>query len=1152
MQAHLRSADDKGSVRATSIVLLTGSPTLIGNVLTRGSNGALATQDGVTLVVGDIVAVMYEGGAGNPYYSGTASTTNGIYTVTALGSAGAPWQLTRATNFDTTNDVTAGAYFFVSEGTNQGNSQWALMTDDPIVLLTNTPILVSSTAAAGGSLAAGTYYHRITSVVTVDAVDYECATTTELSGTTAGGNLTSNLVWTAYTYATKYKVYRSSVSNTYGATTYLGTTTSASYSDSGAALATGTPPTASALQFSKIGSNAFYSAGNGIDISATVISVLVSGSTTYTANRILYHGSTSTISSNASFLFDGTNLAVGRTSASFLVHIGNTSQIVNQASATENYIGFYKNSVPDYVGSIGTSVPGSGAVNSALVFSNYTGAWAETWRITSAGILQSNGAQTITTSSGALTIVPATYTLIGSGVVGTPAGVCSIQVNSGTTTIGSGIALALNAINGTNNNYAGIAFVDGVGSVVNTISSKITSHGSHIGDLVFGSGSAAWMTIQSGNVGIGTTSPAIKLTVNGASASFIVNNTNVSEANRSGFLINATSASPAVWQFSLTDVDGNSGLSYMGFKSGNVGIGTTAPGAKLHVDDTSGVAALSNLARLSHSGWSSTYFDINWNVLGGKVALQIIDSSSGASGIVLNSDGNVGIGTTAPATTLDISAATGTLRLTSSTGTNISYLSINNTGGTSYVGMESSAGGQFLTGTPAYAMCLASGAGRALCFGVNNSNLIMTIATGGNVGIGTTTPGELLQTSGGNIECLYGTAGSANYIRVRNTDSTNTASHTRCWIYSTGAGGGDPELVWTVGGVISWVAGIDNSDSDKWMLGLNTAVGNAPFLTVTTAGNVGIGTATPLVKLDVGSPVGQTTTAGAAGLIRNYTSADSTPYTQARMIVYGGTGVDTGNWGYLAYGADASMRVVYGKTGSGNNLYWGTSSAMDGTGTFTPNMTLSMAGNLGIGTTTPGAKLDVSGGGVKITGTNPGPEVAGISFGGDATNGGTIRGDGNGGTHDVTILNRSGSVALGVLTGTYNVAIPNGKLCIGMAAPTYTCDITGTLRATSTVNFSGLTASSSITTDGSSNLTATPLLGGTVARAVWYTIGDGAALTYSLSHSFATRNVTVFVYKNSSPWDQWIVDNTRDSTGSVVLTFLTAPGVDAFKACIMA
>ncbi len=79
------------------------------------------------------------------------------------------------------------------------------------------------------------------------------------------------------------------------------------------------------------------------------------------------------------------------------------------------------------------------------------------------------------------------------------------------------------------------------------------------------------------------------------------------------------------------------------------------------------------------------------------------------------------------------------------------------------------------------------------------------------------------------------------------------------------------------------------------------------------------------------------------------TGVDASPYTQSRLIVYGGPGIDTNNWAYFGYGADTALRVVYGKSGGGGTIQFGSSSATDNTGTFTPTATLDLTGNFATG-----------------------------------------------------------------------------------------------------------------------------------------------------------------------------------------------------------
>ena len=93
------------------------------------------TIDGVAVVAGDRVLVK----------SQTAGSGNGIYLV----AAGA-W--TRATDFDAASEV-LGAAVFVSEGTTQGNQQWFMTTDAPIIL--GTTALVWAQVGGGASYTAG-------------------------------------------------------------------------------------------------------------------------------------------------------------------------------------------------------------------------------------------------------------------------------------------------------------------------------------------------------------------------------------------------------------------------------------------------------------------------------------------------------------------------------------------------------------------------------------------------------------------------------------------------------------------------------------------------------------------------------------------------------------------------------------------------------------------------------------------------------------------------------------------------------------------------------------------------------------------------------------------------------------------------------------
>ncbi len=91
----------------------------LGATLTGNANGALAAQDGITLVVGNRILVKNQ----------SAGLQHGIYTVTVVGAGDAAFVLTRATDCDTALNMTAGAFTWIEKGTTLDNTGWVLTTD---------------------------------------------------------------------------------------------------------------------------------------------------------------------------------------------------------------------------------------------------------------------------------------------------------------------------------------------------------------------------------------------------------------------------------------------------------------------------------------------------------------------------------------------------------------------------------------------------------------------------------------------------------------------------------------------------------------------------------------------------------------------------------------------------------------------------------------------------------------------------------------------------------------------------------------------------------------------------------------------------------------------------------------------------------------
>ena len=109
----------------------------VGATITASSSGLL-TIDGTVPVVSNRVLVKNETGANQPY--------NGIYTVTT-NSAGAPYVLTRATDFNQSAEI-PGAFTFVEEGSTNVDSGWVCTTNAPVVVGT-TNITFTQFSSAG-------------------------------------------------------------------------------------------------------------------------------------------------------------------------------------------------------------------------------------------------------------------------------------------------------------------------------------------------------------------------------------------------------------------------------------------------------------------------------------------------------------------------------------------------------------------------------------------------------------------------------------------------------------------------------------------------------------------------------------------------------------------------------------------------------------------------------------------------------------------------------------------------------------------------------------------------------------------------------------------------------------------------------------------
>jgi len=684
LRANLRDIDNKGNVRAATVAALP-SYTFTANVITASANGALPAIDGITMVAGDRIAIIWEGSGSANYYLGGSHALNGIYTVTTLGDAGTKFVLTRAVDADVSSEITAGAFFFVSEGTRLKNSVWSLFTDNPIHLRTDAPNGLSATPAAGGTLSANTYYYKIT---LLDMDGGESGTSLEISGTTAGGNLTLALAWSSYSEAASYKVYRSTTSGSYGATSYVGTTTGTTFNDTGIALTTGTPSVGTALQWGMTGSNTFYAAGNGIDITGTTISVILDGSTTFPSGGT---GTAVVIATSATTLGTFTSNQWG------VVYMGTTNGISATVAGTLHYT-LHGNGAgaptwglvdltTDVTGLLPNANGGAGTLTGVLkstagTVSAMTGAtnrvtfWSDantlgsdanlTWTaalLTIAGGITLTGAQTIQSSTGVLTIA----TGGGNGQINiSPNGTGNVAITSGyvysqTVTV-PGFALNSNSsknsfvyYNGTGNTWS-VGFNTSITIAGATEALRITDPGNAI---LNGSLSLIGAQSVSNTTGILTVTGTGGLTLTSGTSNTLLtqNSVNVFTSEGSGAVVNT-----------LYLKQGNLGIGAVPnvrLVVGPGGTGTNGEIIILNSGSGSGANAYLSFQRNSSNKFILGVAGTTNDLINGDVANDVDVRSAGGNilfsidngttaNLYLKNNGNFGIGTTAPGQTFTV------------------------------------------------------------------------------------------------------------------------------------------------------------------------------------------------------------------------------------------------------------------------------------------------------------------------------------------------------------------------------------------------------------------------------------------------------------------------------------------------------------------
>lgn len=243
-------------------------------------------------------------------------------------------------------------------------------------------------------------------------------------------------------------------------------------------------------------------------------------------------------------------------------------------------------------------------------------------------------------------------------------------------------------------------------------------------------------------------------------------------------------------------------------------------------------------------------------VLGGNAA--------GTSAILfLTSSGNVGIGTAAPASLLHVHGASPQLTLRN-TSTNNGKIVIQNNTPTDILSLSTDTGANSLISAFGYLTLQGAGVSSLINFKTGGASTRMTIDNTGNVGIGTSSPDNLL-TLNGSASPLHvivpGGAGNQFWLDGYGFRHLYGASDVRFNLSSNGASSGGLPTGWSGGALIlgytntQYAISSGGGSSGFNGLAFFSSGLSAPSVVMTNTGNVGIGIATPVASalLDVTS-----------------------------------------------------------------------------------------------------------------------------------------------------------------------------------------------------------------------------------------------------------------------------------------------------------
>jgi hypothetical protein len=549
------------------------------------------------------------------------------------------------------------------------------------------------------------------------------------------------------------------------------------------------------------------------------------------------------------------------------------------------------------------------------------------------------------------------------------------------------------------------------------------------------------MRLNSTGLGIGTSSPTSKLTIK-QSLSYdgirLLSN-NATTQNLLALYHNDTTA------FVETTYLGSGSFTNLALNSqgGNVGIGTSSPVYKLDVQSSTAASyVVQSITNTNSTGYVRQIFNVGASGANGQADISYVPGTFFVMGpsvndtttpivfrnnnaterMRINSSGNVGIGTNSPSNRFTVS---------------------DNSASAMIYGTQSGAGDLFAI--------------------ANSASEKFRITNAGNVGIGTSSPSFLLQVG---TTSTNGTTLQAGAVTL--------SSYSAQGLIAGGAyltSGGTWYATNTASGQINFLGSGAMTFSTQAGLTVASSFTPTEVMRLDSSGRLVIGSTTANAKLNVNTTTYSAVTNGeqvliegtsawtqglafsiwgagtyASGYASGYIGAPNTTnqlYISGGAVVVNNTGA--GNWAKALNTTSASFMVV----GGGATTFYGNTGLTANTA-YTPNqlMQLDASGNLGIGTSSPSAKLEVNQAatsfpGFKISGSSsPGMQIveatgvtghfandsAGV-YAGSSTNFPFILRTNN---TERARIDTSGNLLVGITSGSYKFMVGDGTrdMCI--------------------------------------------------------------------------------------------------------------------------